>query len=201
MSVRRRIGTVASLDWSRIPVALQREAPRFLVLGITVSVVLALVPRPPAVAQAPNPVLRILNSARAGCDGVGSQHDCRATRADRPLPPGYGTLAFNAYVARVEDPTDARQMVAYGIFRSYFRSRATDAREAPLEGLGSQARGSALSGSVNHTSGQRLDYQASVAITRGILFGAQARGEPGARRDLIVMMTPRISRAIDAENW
>jgi hypothetical protein len=109
------------------------------------------------------------------------QHDYRAARADRPLPPGYGTLAFNAYVARVEDPTDAR--------------------EAPLEGLGSQARGSALSGSVNHTSGQRLDYQASVAITRGILFGAQARGEPGARRDLIVMMTPRISRAIDAENW
>ena len=185
-------------------------------------------------AQAPNPVLRILNSARDGCNGVGSPNmsimppaqfiesspsqaaallatgveninvlfcEKQLSVTDRPLPPGYGTLAFNAYVARVEDPTDARQMVAYGIFRSYLRSRATDVREAPLEGLGSQARGIAVSGSVNHTSGQRLDYQASVAITRGILFGAQARGEPGARRDLIVMMTPRISRAIDAENW
>lgn len=118
---------------------------------------------------------------------------------DRQIPPGFGIIGYGGYVARVDNPTDARLMQAYGALRSYLRSRATDVRETPVEGLGPLAI--ALHGSVTHANGQRLDYQASAAITRGILFGAEARGEVGSRRDLILMITARISRAIDVENW
>jgi hypothetical protein len=224
MSVRWRIGTVAFF---------QRETVRFLILGITLSVVLGLVPRPPAVAQAPDPVLRIVNSARDGCIGVGTPNarvlppaqfleSSRSQAAglveagveninvlscekilpptDRQIPPGYGVLYFGAYVARVENPTSERVMRAYSLLTSLLRARGTNIRETPVEGVGTRAV--ALNGNVAHTGGQQLDYQAmSAMIARGILFGAEARGEPGARRDLIMMITPRINRAIDAENW
>lgn len=96
------------------------------------------------------------------------------------------------------NPTSERVTRAYSVLTSVLKGRGINVRETPVTGVGMQAVG--FSGNATHSNGQMLDYQAvSAMITRGILFGGEAKGEPGARRQLIMMTTTQISQFIDTQ--